>query len=121
MRRDSAHSLESTPFTTSDAARERVVEARERQAARLRKDDAQVNAMMGPGELARHARLDSRAGALLARAQASGMLSARGHHRVQRVARTIADLRRAERISVGDLAQALGHRPETDLAGSRVA
>jgi magnesium chelatase family protein len=46
----------------------------------------------------------------LARAYDGGLLSARGRHRVLRVARTIADLRQADRVSQSDVLSALGLR-----------
>ena len=49
------------------------------------------------------------------------MLSARGQHRVLRVARTIADLNGSERVRARDVGGALALRPEAGLAGSRAA
>ncbi|MBV9474291.1 MAG: hypothetical protein JO206_15095, partial [Solirubrobacterales bacterium] len=46
----------------------------------------------------------------LAHAYATGALSARGRHRVLRVARTVADLRRHERVTQEDMLTALGLR-----------
>ena len=37
-------------------------------------------------------------------------LSARAYHRILKVARTIADLRGADEIALGDLAEAVGYR-----------
>ena len=50
-----------------------------------------------------------------------GLLSARGEHRVLRVARTIADLDASERVRARDLGAALALRPELSLAGNRAA
>jgi magnesium chelatase family protein len=49
------------------------------------------------------------------------MLSARGQHRVLRVARTIADLEGSRRVRAADLGAALAMRPEVGVHGSRVA
>ena len=51
----------------------------------------------------------------------AGLLSARGQHRVLRVARTIADLNGSERVRARDVGGALALRPEAGLADSRAA
>jgi magnesium chelatase family protein len=58
----------------------------------------------------RHVRLAPPAQDALARAYALGTLSARGRHRVLRVARTIADLRRRDGVTSDDVLIALGLR-----------
>jgi magnesium chelatase family protein len=58
----------------------------------------------------RHVRLDAEAERALAQAYAVGALSARGRHRVVRVAQTIADLEGHERITHVDLLTALSLR-----------
>jgi predicted ATPase with chaperone activity len=45
-------------------------------------------------------------------------LSARGFHRVLRVARTIADLEASESITSAHVAEALGYRPRAEDAMS---
>jgi magnesium chelatase family protein len=54
--------------------------------------------------------LDAAAARLLARAYASGKLSARGRHRVARVARTVADLDQHETVLADDVLTALSLR-----------
>jgi predicted ATPase with chaperone activity len=61
--------------------------------------------------------LDPPAEQLLARAYAVGALSARGRHRVVRVARTIADLEHAERVTRDHVLGALALRQRVGLAG----
>ena len=85
-------SVEDTTVMSSQLARERVSEARERQARRLREDGIEMNAHMDGRLLARHARLDDAAERVLRTAQEHGLVSARGATRMLRVARTIADL-----------------------------
>jgi magnesium chelatase family protein len=118
---DGAHALNAAPLTSSEKARAAVTRARERQARRLREDGVTVNAHMDVRMLQRHVRLDSRSEALVIRARQSGLLSARGQHRVLRVARTIADLNGSERVRARDVGVALALRPEASLAGNRAA
>jgi magnesium chelatase family protein len=109
------------PLTSSAKAREQVMLARERQEARLREEGVTVNAQMDVPMLARHARLDPKAEELLSQSQRRGLLSARGQHRVLRVARTIADLNGSERVRARDVGSALAMRSNTQHAGSRAA
>ena len=95
--------------TTSAEVRERVVVARERQAARL---GGACNAQMTVAELRRHAAPDPVGERLLRRAYETGHVSARGHHRVLRVARTIADLAGHDTIAAADVSLALGFRQD---------
>jgi magnesium chelatase family protein len=103
------------PLTSSAQARERVLAARERQAARLGDDGATVNAHMDTRALRRHARLDERGEELLRRSHEHGMLSVRGQHRALRVARTIADIDGSERVRSRDLGAALALRSDAQL------
>jgi magnesium chelatase family protein len=66
-----------------------------------------------------HAALDDDAQTELGRAYEAGLLSARGRHRVLRVARTIADLAEHERVRRADvlLALSLRQRAEHQPAG----
>jgi magnesium chelatase family protein len=98
-----------------------VVCARERQAARLRDDGVTVNAHMSIGALRRHATPEGKGEEMLRRAVETGMLSARGQHRVLRVARTIADLNGKARVGARDVGAALALRPEGSPAPSRAA
>jgi magnesium chelatase family protein len=118
---DGARDLDSPPLFSSSRARELVTAARERQAARLRDDGAALNAHMDAAMLRRHIRLDERGEALIRAAGERGMLSARGQHRVLRVARTIADLNDSPRIRVRDLGSALALRGDAGVAGRRAA
>ncbi len=109
------------PLTSSREARERVIAARERQAARLQADGVALNAQMDARMLAAHVTLSDEDEALLRGACERGMLSARGRDRVLRVARTIADLDGAERVARGELAAAIALRGGDVLVGSRAA
>src|SRR5436305_5121949 len=92
VQRPSEQDLASQPLCSSAQARSRVAAARERQRARLAGSAARCNAEMDTGLAERVVRLDDSAIRLLARAYSAGTLSARGRHRVIRVARTLADL-----------------------------
>jgi magnesium chelatase family protein len=85
----------------SDAVRARVAAARAIQRDRVGDRPSAVNASLKGGEVTRYCRPDARGGARLARAVDVFGLSARGYHRVLKVARTIADLEGA--TAVGDL------------------
>jgi magnesium chelatase family protein len=88
--------------------RERVTAARERQALRL--GAARCNADMTPAEARTLCRLDRSGRATLYRAHESVGLTVRGHDRVLRVARTLADLAGHEQIERADIAQAVAYR-----------
>ncbi len=74
-----------------------------------------TNAALGPRELERHAALGPAQRELIEQAMQRLRLSARGVHRVLRVARTIADLAGATDLAVPHLAEALRYR-ELDRA-----
>jgi len=116
-----SHDLDAPPSISSGEARAQVLAARERQAARLRADGVRINAQMDSRLLRTHARLSERGEMLLRGARERGMLSARGQHRVLRVARTIADLDNCERVRPGHVAQAIALRGDAGLAGGRAA
>ena len=94
----------------SAEVRERVILARERQQARLAGTGALCNGDMDGRLTRRKVRLDAAltAGILAARDRLG--LSGRGHDRVLRVARTIADLDGREQVRGTDLDEALSYR-----------
>ena len=114
-----AQQLTAAPLTSSPQARARVLLARQRQAARLSADGLTVNAEMDVRLLRRHVMLDEKGEAMLRSACAGGLLSARGQHRVLRVARTIADLSASARVRASDLGTALALRPEVGFQSAR--
>ncbi|HEX4564621.1 MAG TPA: YifB family Mg chelatase-like AAA ATPase [Solirubrobacteraceae bacterium] len=113
--------IRAPPLTSSLAAREQVRRARTIQARRLREDAVRLNAHMDARALARHAKLDAGGEQLLGEACRTGMLSARGAHRVLKVARTVADLDDSRQVRLRDLATALALRVEAYSAGTRAA
>jgi magnesium chelatase family protein len=92
---------------TSRIVRARVLAARDRMRERLAGTSRRTNAELTVAEVRLHCRLDDTADALAGEAMRSRRLSARGVHRVMRVARTIADLAGSDRIRGEDLAFAL--------------
>lgn len=93
---------------SSAAVRARVLAARARQLARGAR--ARVNAQLAGTELKKHAPLNLAGRRLLERSAEKLHLSARGFHRIVRVARTIADLAGAEAIATEHLMEALQYR-----------
>jgi magnesium chelatase family protein len=110
--RPSAKELREPSPHDSAKRRARVISARERQAARL--GAAGCNGRMSVTELREHVSLDASSDALLHDAYAKGRLSPRGHARVLRVARTVADLRKSEKVERSDVLQAIHLRRETN-------
>lgn len=91
---------------SSRAVAERAARAWDRQ----RERQGCANAQLAGDGLDRHARLREPASAFLQAAAVRLGWSARGHHRVLRVARTIADLAGADAIDTAHLAEAIQHR-----------
>jgi magnesium chelatase family protein len=104
----------------SEGSREvaaRVARARDIQAERyaaLDLADVRTNAQAGGPVLEQVAHADSAGMALLRDAADAMHLSARGYHRVLRVARTLADLDGAEKVGRVHLAEALSYRALAD-------
>ena len=105
------------PAEGSREVAERVAQARERQAARyaaIGLPHLRSNAAVSGTVLEDVARPDSSGLALLREAADAMRLSARGYHRVLRVARTLADLDGADKVGRVHLAEALSYRALTD-------
>src|SRR5882762_455104 len=94
----------------TDAIRGRVASARERQRERLRTPGNRVNAAMSARQVRRFCVAPADAERLLAVAITQLGLSARGHDRVLKVARTIADLAGADSLRAEHCAEAIQYR-----------
>jgi magnesium chelatase family protein len=105
------------PTEGSREVAERVAAARERQAARyaaIGLPHIRSNAAVSGTVLEDVARPEDSGLALLREAADAMRLSARGYHRVLRVARTLADLDGADTVGRVHLAEALSYRALTD-------
>jgi magnesium chelatase family protein len=90
----------------SSLVRERVGAARQRQLRRQGK----ANALLTPDEIDLHCLPDCAGAALLKQAMTRLELSARGYHRILKVARTIADLADSEIVRGPHVAEAIQYR-----------
>jgi magnesium chelatase family protein len=95
---------------TSAEIATRVAAAQAFQAARYAGTNARLNADAEGAQLEEVAAPDKEGKQLLVRAAERAALSARGYHRVLRVARTIADLDRSEQVRRHHIAEALSFR-----------
>jgi len=97
---------------SSSAIRARVERSRDVQRRRFAGTCGVTCNAHAPGRwLLLHGGVDAEARELLAAAMDTLKLSARGYHRVLRVARTIADLEPSERVTAPHVAEALRYRP----------
>jgi magnesium chelatase family protein len=99
----------------SGEIRERVAEARKRQASRFKKD-SMTNASMSNRDIKQYLTLTETAEGLLNRAAEQLKISARSYMRTIKVAQTIADLDGSETINETHIGEALQYRkPQTDI------
>ena len=103
---------EGRPGLTSAAMQEMVLRARTVQEKRFRETDILFNARIPAAGLDRYCRMDKEAETLLRSAGKTLALSMRTHHKMLRVARTIADIDGAELIGAPQMAEALQYRPK---------
>ena len=97
---------------SSTSIRERVQAARERQLVRFEGSDIVCNSDMRVAEVRKFCKLDEPGDNLVRAAMSQLNLSARGYHRVLKLARAIADLAENEDIQSMHLAEALQYRPK---------
>ncbi len=90
----------------SEAVAERAAKARERQHRR----QGCSNALLDSNGIDTHVAIESGAAQFMQATSLRLGWSARGQHRLLRVARTIADLAGAERVGVGHMAEAIQYR-----------
>ena len=94
----------------NEAIRTRVDVARRRQRDRFCASGVRVNAAMSPRQVRRFCSVSAEAERLLATAMTRLGLSARGHDRVLKVARSIADLAGSDALTAEHCAEAIQYR-----------
>lgn len=95
---------------TSAQLRSQVEQALAIQKERYRMESFLFNAQLSAGKMRKYCPLGKEEESLLREVFEKLELSARAYHKILKVARTIADLEGAERISVVHLAEAIGYR-----------
>ena len=104
---------------SSLAIRERVIKAREIQKKRYQEISINTNAELSARQLKEFCSLGDEEEALMREAYCRYHLSARAYHRIIKVARTIADLEGAEKISTIHLCEAAGYRKWEEMESER--
>ena len=94
----------------SQEIRKKVGRAREIQRERFKKEGILTNSEMKIPQIKKYCQIDSPSQNILKKYVDKGLLSARGYHRVLKVARTIADLEGREKILTDDISEALSYR-----------
>jgi magnesium chelatase family protein len=96
--------------------RERVEKARLFATERFLKNDTssklKMNKEMKAKDIANHIKLDNKVENLMKQMATTHTLSPRAYHRVLRLARTIADLRKSESVNESDVLEAFQYRPK---------
>lgn len=95
---------------SSEQIRGRIELARERQRVRFEGTGIRFNSRIPAGETKKYCSLGEREESMMRRMFEQMKLSARGYHRVLRVARTIADLAGEEEITLAHLGEAICYR-----------
>ncbi len=95
---------------TSAVIKKRVDAARERQNQRYQDLDIFYNAQLTPKLMENYCQLGPAEEALMEKVYTKMKLSARGYHRILKLARTIADLDGSETIQIAHLSEAIQYR-----------
>jgi magnesium chelatase family protein len=98
------------PMRNSDALRQEVEAARQIQLERYKDEEIAYNSQLTPGLLKKYCVLDRETKKLMEAAFQQLSLSARAHHKIIKMGRTIADMDGAEKIDVRHIAEAIQYR-----------
>jgi len=99
----------------TEEIREKVEGAREIQRQRFFEDEILTNSEMEIPQIKKYCQIDSKSQNLLRKNVDSRNLSARGYHRILKIARTIADLEKKENISFDDILESLSYRAKESI------
>ncbi|MGN8914177.1 YifB family Mg chelatase-like AAA ATPase [Anaerofustis butyriciformans] len=102
--------INSTKSETSTQIRERVNKAREIQLKRYKGTNILFNSMLTPSKIEQWCKIGEEEEKLMKMAFDNLNLSARGYHRILKLARTIADLDGEENINSSHISEALQYR-----------
>lgn len=97
--------------------RERVMKARKMQTERFRESTYLFNAQLPPGEMEKYILLGEKEKKFTGELYRKLKLSARGYHRLLKLARTIADLEEKEKIEIAHIQEAACYRIPDDKYG----
>lgn len=95
---------------TSEEMRTRISRARTMQCLRYAGENIYFNSQLTPKTLKKYCKLGSKEQQLLEQAFEKMNLTARGYHRILKVARTIADLDQSEQITTRHISEAICYR-----------
>lgn len=99
---------------TSQAIRQRVLEARQLQRQRFLGDSIFTNAEMKNTHIKKYCKLSKEIEQILQQAAVKFQLSARAYLKMIKLSRTIADLEDSQEIQVSHMAEALQYRPKSE-------
>jgi magnesium chelatase family protein len=100
---------------SSTEIRQKVEKARRIQLGRFENDGIVTNSEMSIPLIKKHCETDEQGDRLLRNAVNNLHMSARGFHRILKLARTIADLEESSNITAFHIAEALQYRPKTEI------
>lgn len=109
---DTADGVASDPTEARNSAvmRREVEAARQIQLERYRQEEISYNSQLTPGLIKKYCPLDRESKKLLETAFRRLSLSARAHHKIIKMGRTIADMEEEEKIGVRHIAEAIRYR-----------